>query len=122
MSSSITIKEVAKKAGVSIATVSRYFSNPSSIKGDNRTRVEQAVKELGYQPFIFARKLAGGKLDTFGLIIPGYEGVFYSFYALETIRTVALALDKKSIDMHLHLFWNKDNSGVLLLMELFLPM
>lgn len=109
MSLSVTIKEVAKKAGVSIATVSRYFSNPSSIKGDNRTRVEQAVKELGYQPFIFARKLAGGKLNTFGLIIPGYEGVFHSFYAIETIRTVALALDKKSIDLHLHLFWNKDN-------------
>ncbi len=108
MSSSVTIKEVAKKAGVSIATVSRYFSNPSSIKGNNRIRVEQAVKELGYQPFIFARKLAGGKLNTFGLIIPGYEGIFYSFYALETIRTVALALDKKNIDLHLHIFWNKD--------------
>jgi LacI family transcriptional regulator len=108
VSSSVTIKEVAKKAGVSIATVSRFFSNPSSIKGNNRTRVEQAVKELGYQPFIFARKLAGGKLNTFGLIIPGYEGIFYSFYALETIRAVGFALDKKNIDLHLHIYWNKD--------------
>ena len=109
MSSSITIKEVAKKAGVSIATVSRYLANPASIKGENRKNVQQAIQELDYQPFVYARKLAGGKLNTFGLIIPGYEGIFYSFYAIETIRNVALALDKKGIDLHLHLFWNKDN-------------
>ena len=109
MSSSITIKEVAKKAGVSIATVSRYLTNPASIKGENRKNVQQAIQELGYQPFIYARKLAGGKLNTFGLIIPGYEGIFYSFYAIETIRNIALALDKKGIDLHLHIFWNKDN-------------
>ncbi|MCK9614935.1 MAG: LacI family transcriptional regulator [Candidatus Omnitrophica bacterium] len=109
MSSSITIKEVAKKAGVSIATVSRYLTNPASIKGENRKNVQQAIQELGYQPFLYARKLAGGKLNTFGLIIPGYEGIFYSFYAIETIRNVALALDKKGTDLHLHIFWNKDN-------------
>ncbi|MCK9573654.1 MAG: LacI family transcriptional regulator [Candidatus Omnitrophica bacterium] len=109
MSSSITIKEVAKKAGVSIATVSRYLTNPSSIKGENRKNVQQAIQELGYQPFLYARKLAGGKLNTFGLIIPGYEGIFYSFYAMETIRNIGLALDKKGTDLHLHIFWNKDN-------------
>jgi len=109
VSSSITIKEVAKKAGVSIATVSRYLTNPTSIKGENRKNVQQAIQELGYQPFIYARKLAGGKLNTFGLIIPGYEGIFYSFYAIETIRNVALALNKKGVDLHLHVFWNKDN-------------
>jgi LacI family transcriptional regulator len=109
VSSSITIKEVAKKAGVSIATVSRYLTNPASIKGENRKNVQQAIQELGYQPFLYARKLAGGKLNTFGLIIPGYEGIFYSFYAIETIRNVALALDKKGTDLHLHIFWNKDN-------------
>jgi len=109
VSSSITIKEVAKKAGVSIATVSRFLTNPSSIKGENRKNVQQAIQELGYQPFLYARKLAGGKLNTFGLIIPGYEGIFYSFYAMETIRNIGLALDKKGTDLHLHIFWNKDN-------------
>lgn len=107
-SSKNTIKEVAKHAGVSIATVSRYLTNPASIKSENRKNVELAVKELNYQPSIYARRLAGGKLNTFGLIIPGYEGIFYSFYALEIIRTVALALDKKGVDLHLHIFWNKD--------------
>ncbi|MCP4652869.1 MAG: LacI family transcriptional regulator [Candidatus Omnitrophica bacterium] len=105
----ITIKEVAKKARVSIATVSRYLNNPSSLKEANRKRVAKAVKELNYQPLIFARRLAGGKLNTFGLIIQGYEGIFYSFYALEIIREVGFSLDSKGIDMHLHIFWNKDN-------------
>ena len=47
-----TIKEVALKAGVSIATVSRFFSRPEALKERNRKKVEQAVKELNYQPLI----------------------------------------------------------------------
>ncbi len=106
-SSKITIKDVAKKAGVSIATVSRFI-NDSHLKESNRVKVEKVVKELGYQPLIYARRLAGGKLGSFGLIIPGYEGIFYSFYALEIIRQVASSLDEESMDLHLHIFWNKD--------------
>lgn len=104
-----TIKDVAKLAGVSIATVSRYVNNPTSIKIQNQKSVGKAVEELNYHPFIFARRLAGGKLNTYGLILPGYEGIFYSFYAVEIIKGVAFTLDRKSIDLHLHIFWDKDN-------------
>ena len=107
-SSKITIKDVALKAGVSIATVSRFLNNVS-LKEGNQKRIEAAVKELNYQPLLYARRLAGGKLDTFGLIIPGYEGIFYSFYALEIIREVAFSLGVKGIDLHLNIFWDKDN-------------
>ena len=107
-SSKITIKDVAREAGVSIATVSRFLNN-ASLKKENRQRIEKAVKELNYQPLLYARRLAGGKLDTFGLIIPGYEGIFYSFYALEIIREVAFSLGTNGIDLHLNIFWNKDN-------------
>jgi len=107
-SSKITIKDVARKAGVSIATVSRFL-NKASLKEENRQRISKVIKEFNYQPSLCARRLAGGKLDTFGLIIPGYEGIFYSFYALEIIREVASSLGTKGIDLHLHIFWNKDN-------------
>lgn len=107
-SSKITIKDVARKAGVSIATVSRFLNNVP-LKEENRQRIEAVVKELDYHPLRYARRLAGGKLDSFGLIIPGYEGIFYSFYALEIIREVGSSLGSKGIDLHLNIFWNKDN-------------
>lgn len=105
----ITIKEVAEHAGVSIATISRFLNNPSLLKEDCRKKVELAVRELKYRPLVYARRLAGGKLNSYGLIIPGYEGLFYSFYALEIIRGAGIVLDKKEIDLHLHIFWQKDN-------------
>lgn len=103
----ITIKDVAKKAGVSIATVSRYLNN-FPLRKDNKDKVAQAVQELNYRPLLYARRLAGGKLNTFGLILPGYEGIFYSFYALEIIREVAAATSGNAIDLHLNIFWDKD--------------
>ncbi len=107
--SKITIKEVAKRAGVSIATVSRYINKSLHLREKNRRKIEKAVEELDYHPLVYARRLAGGKLNTFGLVIPGYEGIFYSFYALKIIREVAAALDEEEIDMHLNIYRNKDN-------------
>lgn len=105
----ITIKEVAQKAGVSIASVSRYLNSPSSLKENTLKKIEKVAVELNYQPLVFARRLAGGKLNTFGLIIPGYEDIFYSFYALEIMRGVAASIEKKDIDLYLNIFWGKDN-------------
>ncbi|MCF7872995.1 MAG: LacI family transcriptional regulator [Candidatus Omnitrophica bacterium] len=106
--SKVTIKEVAAKAGVSIATVSRYINKSIRLREQNRRKIEKAIEELNYHPLVYARRLAGGKLNTFGLIIPGYEGIFYSFYALKIIREVAAALDEKEIDMHLNIYRDKD--------------
>lgn len=104
-----TINDVADRAGVSIASVSRFLNNPSLLSKATRIKVRNAVKQLNYHPLVFARRLAGGRLDIFGLIIPGYEGIFYSFYAMEMIRGISAALSVKGIDLHLHVFWRKDN-------------
>lgn len=106
--SKITIKEVAQKAGVSIASVSRFLNTPAIVKEPNRKRIESAIKELNYQPFMYARRLAGGKLGVYSLIMPGYEGIFYSFFAIEIIRGIANSLDAKGIDLHLHVFRGRD--------------
>ena len=105
----ITIIDVAREAGVSIASVSRFLNNPSSLRKENRDKINEAIKKLNYHPLIHAQRLAGGKLGIFGLIIPGYEGIFYSFYALEIIRGVGLALEREGVDLHINIFWNKDN-------------
>lgn len=104
-----TIKDVAKHAGVSIATVSRVLNNSTVVKEPHRQKVLDAVSELGYRPNVFARKLAGGRLNAIGLVIPGYEGVFYSFYAQQIIRNVGMGLERLKKDLLLHINWGNDN-------------
>lgn len=103
-----TIKDVARKAGVSIATVSRYFTNPRRVKKDKREKIADAVKKLNYQPNLSARKLAGGKLNTIGVIIPGYEGIFNSFYGLEILRSLGEMFEEDEYDLLIHIFWGRD--------------
>ena len=52
----ITIKDVAKKSGVSIATVSRVINNIDNVSDDIREKVEKAIKEFNYQPYLIGRR------------------------------------------------------------------
>jgi LacI family transcriptional regulator len=64
----ITIRDIAKQAKVSIATVSRVLNDPDSVKVDNRQAVLAAIRDLDYQPNILAQRLAGGQSLTIGVI------------------------------------------------------
>lgn len=99
----ITIKDVARRAGVSISTVSRVINKSPSVKEKNRLRVQQVVKELNFQPSVFAQRLASGKSNVVALIIPRYEGIFYSFYALELIKGIGTLTEALKLDLLLHL-------------------
>lgn len=79
----ISIEDVARASGVSITTVSRVINKAKTVKESNRIKVMSAVKDLKFQPSVFAQRLATGKSNVVALVIPRYEGVFYSFYALE---------------------------------------
>ena len=57
-SGKIRLTEVAKLAGVSPITASRFFRNPEALSVSKRERVDSAVKELGYVPNLAARALA----------------------------------------------------------------
>lgn len=98
-----SIEEVAKLAGVSISTVSRVINSAASVREGNRAKVLEAVKQLKFQPSVFAQRLATGKSNVVTLVIPRYEGVFYSFYALELIRGVGTLCDTLKLDLLLHL-------------------
>ena len=64
-----TIYDVARGAGVSLATVSRVLNNPEKVKDETRQRVLKVIKELGYRPNVIARGLASRKTTTVGVVI-----------------------------------------------------
>lgn len=99
----INIEDVAKLAGVSITTVSRVINKFPTVKEENRKRVENAIKRLKFKPNVSAQRLASGSNQTIGLEIPRYEGLFYSFYAIEIFRSVGIACDALKTDLLLHL-------------------
>lgn len=73
----ITIHDIANRAGVSISTVSRVLNNNTSVREGSRLAVLEAVKELNYQPNIFASGLAGGRSKTIGVITQYVASPFF---------------------------------------------
>ncbi len=97
------IHDVAKAAGVSITTVSRVINKFPTVKEGNRRRVEEVIRRLKYKPNLAAQQLASGSNNTIGLEIPRYEGIFYSYYAMEIFRSAGIACDNLRVDLLLHL-------------------
>lgn len=66
----ITIKDVAREAGVSKSTVSRVLADNSRISEETKDRVKKVIEHLGYQPNITARNLAKSRTKTLGVVLP----------------------------------------------------
>lgn len=75
---SITIRDVAARAGVSIATVSRVLNGSGPVRDQTRARVEQVAAELNFTPHGAARSLITRRTDTFGVVLPDLFGEFFS--------------------------------------------
>ncbi|NUL38141.1 LacI family DNA-binding transcriptional regulator [Kosakonia sacchari] len=75
-----TMQEVAKRAGVSKATVSRVLTGKGYVGEETKARVFQAIAESGYRPNLLARSLASSKTQTLGLVVTNtlYHGVYFS--------------------------------------------
>lgn len=71
----ITIKEVARHAGVSMSTVSYVLSGKRSISEETKRRVEESIVALGYHPNAGARALASNRSQVLGLVVPLRSGV-----------------------------------------------
>lgn len=72
-----TIIDVARKAGVSTATVSRVLNGTATVHPDTSHRVRQVIESLGYTPRSAARQLASRRTNTIGLLLPGIGGDFF---------------------------------------------
>jgi DNA-binding LacI/PurR family transcriptional regulator len=81
---------VAKRAGVSSATVSRVLNNASVVKNTTRARVMRAAKELNYHPNLHARSLARGNSRTLGIILSNMENPFF-FDIFQVLEALARA-------------------------------
>jgi LacI family transcriptional regulator len=78
MVQSAGIKDVAARAGVSVATVSNVFNRPEVVAEATRARVQRAVDELGYVRNESARQLRMGQSRTIGLIVPDIANPFFT--------------------------------------------
>jgi LacI family transcriptional regulator len=82
----VTIRDLAKQANVSPATVSRVLNNSGYVSEEVRERVEKAITDSGYLPDTRARELRGKPSNLVALIIPNIKNVFYTTLA-EAVET-----------------------------------
>lgn len=76
-----TIKDVAKEAGVSVASVSRYMNKKGYVSETTQQRIQKAIDKLAYQPNEIARSLFQKKTNMIGLIIPDISNPFFPMLA-----------------------------------------
>ena len=79
----VTIKDIAREAGVSVSTVSRAINNSGRIDAQTKERIEQIIKTLGYSPNTAAQSLKTQRTRNIVLIVPDITNPFYSNLAKE---------------------------------------
>ncbi len=99
----VTIRDVAKKAGVSVATVSRVLNNSGPASPDAAQRIRAAAAELRYIPHGGARSLITAKSHTIGVLLPDIYGEFFS----EVIR----GIDQTAQQNGYHLLLSGSHNG-----------
>jgi len=82
-----TIKDVSKRTGLSISTISKYL-NGGSLREENRIAIEAAIKELNYKVNHFARGLKTSQSLTVGLLLPTISNPFFAKLASAIDRTL----------------------------------
>lgn len=80
-----TIKDVAKKAGVGIATVSRVLNNQPRVKESTRLKIQAVINDLGYTPNEIARNMTKQRSGIIGFVVPYSHHIFFAslIYHLE---------------------------------------
>ena len=93
-----TIADVARRAGVSIATVSRVLNGTTPVQDGTARRVQEAVSELRFVPRTAARVLASRRTNTIGLMLPEISGGYFS----PLLRGIEGAAREAGFDLLIH--------------------
>jgi LacI family transcriptional regulator len=91
----VTIKDVAKAAKVSVASVSRALNGSSSVTEETRQLVLETARALRYVPHSGARSLSTSRTNTIGVVLPDLHGEFFS----ELIRGIDLAARRRGLHL-----------------------
>jgi LacI family transcriptional regulator len=118
------IYDVAKRARVSVATVSAVLNDSAFVSADLKTRVQKAVVALGYHPNLLARSLAKQRTQTLGMIVPDIANPFFpevvrgaedvAHAAGYTLLIASSDNDLPKEEVYLRLFLSKRVDGVIL--------
>ena len=73
-----TIHDVARSAGVSPTTVSRYLNNRIELPSSTASRIDAAILRLDYRPNVLAKRLSTGRSDAIGLVTPEIREPFFA--------------------------------------------
>ena len=84
----VTIDDIAKKAKVSVMTVSRVLNESGPVAKDTAEKIKKIVKELNYHPNLIARSLSSRKTMTIGVLIPKTEKLFLDNYIAQILSGV----------------------------------
>ena len=119
----IRLTDVAKRAGVSPITASRFFRNPGALSISKRERVESAARELNYVPNLAARALASQRSEVIGVLIPSLSNSVFADvlrgihdaseggrYSLQLVNTRYSILQEEKL---LHLFQGQKPTGLI---------
>ncbi|MFD2869190.1 MULTISPECIES: LacI family DNA-binding transcriptional regulator [Kurthia] len=87
MNALATIRDVAKEAGVSVATVSRHLNNKGYVSNDAKQIIEKAITTLNYAPNQLARSLTTKQTNLLGLLVPDITNPFFPELARAVERT-----------------------------------
>lgn len=94
---SVTIKDIAREAGVSYASVSRALSGSRGVSVKTAQRILAVAKKLNYLPNGIARNLVNQRSKTLGLILPDISNPFFSDIALAVIHTAERRVSNDSL-------------------------
>ncbi|MEG0736789.1 MAG: LacI family DNA-binding transcriptional regulator, partial [Longicatena sp.] len=100
----ITIVDVAKKANVSVATVSRVINDNYPVNSKTKAKVQKVIKELNFIPNLQAREVKKRKTKTIGVIVPSVENMFFP----EVINGIEQHLMQKSYSLLLSFSKNSE--------------
>jgi len=110
VAATVTIRDVAKRAGVGVGTVSRVLNDSDAVRESTRSRVQAAIEDLDFSPSPLARRLSSGKAMAIGVIVP----FFTNASVVRRLQGIVSVLASSEYDLVLFDVENTENNDVLL--------